>query len=87
MSDAPIGYETLRRLEGPYHTVASMRDFPALSRFEQWVRFLECLAETPGTIGPREFAALDALNIAQKSQLLDWLESPRERAALKRYVG
>jgi len=83
MSDARISRETLRRLEESYHALALMPDFPTLSRFERWLRLCHRL-EIEGAIEPREVAALDALNIAQKTQLLDWLESPRERVSLAR---
>jgi hypothetical protein len=86
MANAQISHETLRKLEEPYHAVASMPGFSTLSKFERWFRLCDRL-ETQGAIDRREFAALDALNIAEKSQLLDWLESARERAALTRYVG
>jgi hypothetical protein len=87
MNDPRISHETLRALEGPYLVVASSLDFSALSKFERWLRLTDRLSAMPGTINPREFAVLDALNIAQKSQLLDWLESRRETASLARKVG
>jgi len=77
-SDARISHETLRSLGGPYDAVASMADFPLLSAFERWLRLRERIAQTPGAIDTQELAVLDTLDVALKSQLLDWLERRRE---------
>jgi hypothetical protein len=87
MNDPRISHETLHGLEEPYLVIASSLDFSALSKFERWLRLLDRLSAMPGTIDPHEFAVLQALDVALKSQLLDWLESRRETASLARKVG
>jgi hypothetical protein len=76
MSDTSrrISPETLRGLRGPYKAAASAPGFAALSRFEQWQRVRDQAARTP--IAAPELAALDAVDLALKSQLLDWLGRP-----------
>jgi hypothetical protein len=81
-TDARISHETLRSLGGPYQAVASTPDFPALSAFERWLRLRDRLAQTPGSIDLQELAVLDTLDVALKSQLLDWLERRREAGSL-----
>jgi hypothetical protein len=78
MNDARISDETLRALEGPYRVVASSLDFSALSKFERWLRLSDRVAAAPGAIDQHDFAVLEALDMALKSQLLDWLESRRD---------
>jgi hypothetical protein len=87
MNDARIGQETLRALERPYQVVASIRDFSALSKFERWGRLTDRLTASPSVIDPQQFAALDALDMALKSQLLDWLEGRRQTTSIARKVG
>jgi hypothetical protein len=87
MKDGRISPTTLRALEAPYQIVASSLDFSALSKFERWLRLWDRLSATPSAIDPHEFAVLEALDMALKSQLLDWLESRRETASLARKVG
>jgi hypothetical protein len=87
MNDARISQETLRALERPYQVVASIRDFCALSKFERWGRLTDRLTASSSVIDPQQFAALEALDMALKSQLLDWLESRRETASRARRVG
>jgi hypothetical protein len=82
--DARISYEALRSLDGPYQAVASTSDFAALSAFERWFRLRERVAKTPGAIQPQELAVLDTLDVALKSQLLDWLEHRRGAATVAR---
>jgi hypothetical protein len=48
-----------------------------LSKFERWRRLADRLTAAPGSIDTHEFAAQEALDMALKSQLLDWLESRR----------
>jgi hypothetical protein len=83
-SDASISHEALRSLEGPYQAVASSSDFAALSGFERWLRLRERIAQTPGLIDQHELTVLDALDVALKAQLLDWLEHRREAASVAR---
>jgi hypothetical protein len=87
MKDPRISHETLRALEGPYQVVASSLDFSALSKFERWLRLSDRLSAMPGTIDPHQFAVLHALDMALKSQLLDWLEGRRQPASIARKVG
>jgi hypothetical protein len=87
MNDPRISHATLRALEGPYQVVASSLDFSALSKFERWLRLSDGLHATPRAIDPHEFALLQALDVALKSELLDWLESRREAASLVRQAG
>jgi hypothetical protein len=85
--DARVSQETLRSLAGPYQAVASMPDFPALSLFERWLRLLDRVAQSPGSINPRELAALDTVDVALKSQVLNWLEHRREAVVVGRSGG
>ena len=78
--DAHISSETLRSLDAPYRAVASMPDFPTLSGFERWLRLRERIAQMPGSIDQQVLATLDSLDVALKSQLLDWLEHRRGAA-------
>jgi len=84
MNDARISHETLHSLGAAYQAMASMPDFPALSRFEPSLGLCDRLAQTPGSVDPQEFAALEALDVALKSQLLDWLEGCRQPASVAR---
>jgi hypothetical protein len=84
MKDPRISHETLRALEGPYQVVASSLDFSALSKFERWHRLSDRLSAMPGTIDPHEFVMLEGLDVALKSQLLDWLDG---RRSIVRKVG
>jgi hypothetical protein len=68
-----ISPETLDRLRAPYRALASAPGFAALSRFEQWERLRDQAARTP--IAATELEALDKLEVALKSQLLDWLQA------------
>ncbi len=82
--DARISHEALRSLDGPYQAIASTSDFAALSGFEQWLRLRDRIAQTPGAIQPQELAVLDTLDVALKTQLLDWLEHRRGAATVAR---
>jgi hypothetical protein len=82
--DARISHEALRSLDGPYQAVASTSDFAALSAFERWLRLRDRIAEKPGSIQLQELAALDTLDVALKTQLLDWLEHRRGAATVAR---
>jgi hypothetical protein len=87
MNEPRISQEMLRALEGPYQLVAASLDFSALSKFERWLRLSDSLSATPRALEPREFAVLQSLDVAVKSELLDWLESRRETASLVRKAG
>jgi hypothetical protein len=87
MNDARISQKMLRALEGPYQVVASSLDLSALSKFERWRRLADRLSAVPGAIDPHEFAVLETLDVALKSQLLDWLEGHRQTASIARKVG
>ena len=45
------------------------------------------LSAAPRAIDLHEFAALEALDMVRKSQLLDWLEDRRQTASIGRKVG
>jgi len=82
--DARISHEALRLLDGPYQAVASTSDFAALSAFERWLRLRERIAQAPGAMDTQELAVLDTLDVALKTQLLNWLEHRRGAATVAR---
>ena len=83
-ADSRIANETLHLLSAHYQAVASTPDFPGLSGFERWLRLHERVAQMPGAIDPRELAELETLDVALKSQILDWLQRRRELASASR---
>jgi hypothetical protein len=70
--DPRIRSGTLQRLRTAYQAAAAARDFPGLSRFEQWARLRAQAAQT--SIDYTQLEVLDTLEVMRKSQVLDWLE-------------
>ena len=83
--DARISRATMHRLREPYRAVATTPEFASISRSEQWERLRERTRRVSGSISVAALAALDALNLGLKSQVLEWLED--ERYAAQRKTG
>jgi hypothetical protein len=79
-TDSRISPETLRRLRAAYQAMAARRDFASLSAFERWLLLRTQAADVPFGISGTELAALDALDIVLKTQLLDWMAGGTTRA-------
>jgi hypothetical protein len=79
-TDSRISPETLRRLRTAYQAMAARRDFASLSAFERWLLLRTQAADAPFGISGTELAALDALDIVLKSQLLEWMAGGTRQA-------